>query len=72
MPIVTTKTKRALCRVGRLRNRKAERLERDYRELGFVPNGSLRRILSVDAGFVFTPPSFLPAVEYTVTTLAGE
>lgn len=53
------------------RSREAERLERMYRELGFVPRRSAARMAEVGRGFVFTPPSFLPYVPYTVTTLAG-
>ena len=42
-----------------------------YRELGFVPRRGPSRMETMRGDFVFTPPSFLPHVPYTVTTLSG-
>lgn len=55
----------------RRRSREAERLERTYSELGFAPRKNLPRDNAARGDFVFTPPSFLPYVPYTVSTLAG-
>lgn len=53
------------------RSREAERLERTYRDLGFSPVRDAPDIRPFSRDFVFSPPSFLPNVPYTVTTLAG-
>ncbi len=52
------------------RSSASDRLERAYRELGFVPMQDNSAVRPFSRDFVFTPPSFLPNVPYTVTTLA--
>lgn len=66
-----TTTKKLQSRKVGVHSREAERLERLYRECGFEPTKDVRDALRMGKGFVFTPPSFLPDVKYTVTTLTG-
>ena len=59
------------CVIAARRSSAADRLERAYRELGFVPMRGCSAVRPFSRDFVFTPPSFLPNVPYTVTPLAG-